>query len=323
MGVIVYRLVIRQILGAPMLIQIFATFGLMILMRYVAFYFFKPNYRSIQQTLLSGNIDLGGVYLAVPPLAAAVGAFLTTGAVYVLIHKTRMGGALQATAEDREAAALMGIDTDRMFMLAWGIGAATAGIAGSLLSTFFYIFPEVGGIFGLIAFVPVTLGGFGNVAGAFVAGILIGVIEALAGHFYDPALKTVSFTPCSSECLFPPPGTPPSEVGEGIRVWKTGTVCPARSDACGRCRLPVHFPQAVPAGPGDQGLSLRGAGVGLERARGIHGAGIAWKRDLLRRGGLCDRGGPDPLGMDTVDRHGPRHGSAAVSLSYSGTPASA
>ena len=85
----------------------------------------------------------------------------------------------------------MGIDTDRMFTLAWGIGAATAGIAGSLLSAFFYIFPEVGGIFGLIAFVAVTLGGFGNVAGAFVAGILIGIIEALAGHFYDPALKTV------------------------------------------------------------------------------------------------------------------------------------
>ncbi|MEK6537368.1 MAG: branched-chain amino acid ABC transporter permease [Actinomycetota bacterium] len=191
MGMIVYRLVIRRILGAPMLIQIFATFGMMILMRYVAFYFFKPNYRSIQQTLLSGNIDLRGVYLSIPQLAAAVGAFLTTGAVYVLIHRTRVGGALQATAEDREAAALMGIDTDRMFTLAWGIGAATAGIAGSLLSTFFYIFPEVGGIFGLIAFVAVTLGGFGNVAGAFVAGILIGVVEAMAGYLYDPALKTV------------------------------------------------------------------------------------------------------------------------------------
>ena len=191
MGMIVYRLVIRRILGAPMLIQIFATFGMMILMRYVAFYFFKPNYRSIQQTLLSGNIDLRGVYLSIPQLAAAVGAFLTTGAVYVLIHRTRVGGALQATAEDREAAALMGIDTERMFTLAWGIGAATAGIAGSLLSTFFYIFPEVGGIFGLIAFVAVTLGGFGNVAGAFVAGILIGVVEAMAGYLYDPALKTV------------------------------------------------------------------------------------------------------------------------------------
>jgi len=190
-GMIVYRVVIRRILGAPMLIQIFSTFGLMILMRYVAFYFFTPNYRTIQETVLTGKIGIHGVYIPLPQLAAAAGAFLTTGAVYLLIHRTRVGGALQATAENREAAALMGIDTDRMFTLAWGIGAATAGIAGSLLSNFFYIFPEVGGIFGLIAFVAVALGGFGNVAGAFLAGILIGVVEALAGYLYDPALKSI------------------------------------------------------------------------------------------------------------------------------------
>jgi len=191
LGVAVYRLVIRRIIGAPMLIQIFATFGLMILLRYLAFYFFKPNYRFVQKTLLSGTLNLWGVYITKPQLVAALGAFVTTGAVYFLIHRPRIGGALQATAEDREAAALMGIDTDRMFALAWGIGAATAGIAGSLLANFFYIFPEVGGIFGLIAFVAVTLGGFGNVAGAFLAGVLIGVVEALAGFLYDPALKTI------------------------------------------------------------------------------------------------------------------------------------
>ncbi|MCL5966739.1 MAG: branched-chain amino acid ABC transporter permease [Deltaproteobacteria bacterium] len=191
LGVVTYRLVIRRIIGAPMLIQIFTTFGIMILLRYVAFYFFKPNYRSIQKTLISGTVNLGGVYLSIPQAVAAAGALVTTGAVYFLIHRTRVGGALQATAEDRDAASLMGIDTDRMFTLAWGIGAATAGIAGSLLSTFFYIFPEVGGIFGLTAFVAVTLGGFGNVAGAFFAGILIGVVEALAGYLYDPALKTI------------------------------------------------------------------------------------------------------------------------------------
>ncbi len=191
LGVAVYRLVIRRIIGAPMLIQIFATFGLMILLRYLAFYFFKPNYRFVQKTLLSGTLNLWGVYITKSQLVAALGAFVTTGAVYFLIHRTRIGGALQATAEDREAAALMGVDTDRMFALAWGIGAATAGIAGSLLANFFYIFPEVGGIFGLIAFVAVTLGGFGNVAGAFLAGVLIGVVEALAGFLYDPALKTI------------------------------------------------------------------------------------------------------------------------------------
>ncbi len=191
LGVAVYRLVIRRILGAPMLIQIFATFGIMIFLRYVAFYFFKPNYRVVDKTLVSGSIRLRTVYLPETMLVAAAGALVATAAVYYLIHRTRVGGALQATAEDRDAAALMGVDTDRMFTLAWGIGAATAGIAGSLLSNFFYVFPEVGGTFGLIAFVAVALGGFGNVAGAFYAGILIGLVEALAAYLFAPSLKSV------------------------------------------------------------------------------------------------------------------------------------
>ncbi len=191
LGVAVYRLVIRRILGAPMLLQIFATFGIMIFLRYVAFFFFKPNYRAIDRTIVSGSFRLWKVYVPATTLLAAGGALVATAAVYWLIHRTRVGGALLATAEDREAAALMGIDTDRMFTLAWGIGAATAGIAGSLLSNFFYVFPEVGGTFGLIAFVAVTLGGFGNVAGAFYAGILIGLVEALAGYLFAPSLKSV------------------------------------------------------------------------------------------------------------------------------------
>ena len=83
----------------------------------------------------------------------------------------------------------MGIDSHRMFALAWGIGAACAGAAGALLSTFFPIFPEVGANFILIAFVVVNLGGFGSVAGAFWAGILVGVIEVMGGLLLGPQYK--------------------------------------------------------------------------------------------------------------------------------------
>jgi branched-chain amino acid transport system permease protein len=76
-----------------------------------------------------------------------------------------------------------------MFMLAWGLGAACAGIAGGLLSTFFPIFPEVGANFILIAFVVVNLGGFGSVAGAFWAGILVGVVEVMGGLLVGPQYK--------------------------------------------------------------------------------------------------------------------------------------
>jgi branched-chain amino acid transport system permease protein len=100
--------------------------------------------------------------------------------------------ALEATAEDRQAAALMGINTERMFALGWGIGAACVGVAAAFLANFFYIFPYVGSLFALIAFVTVALGGFGSILGSLVAGVIIGLIEVLGGLFIAPAFKYVA-----------------------------------------------------------------------------------------------------------------------------------
>ncbi len=188
-GVVTYRMIIRRIMHAPMLVQIFTTFGMMIFLRYVIFFFFKPDYRSIGNTVLSGNVKFLGVYVGIPETVAALGAFLTTGVIYWIINHTKIGGAITATSENRVAAQLMGIDPDRIFSLSWGIGGAAAGIAGALLSNFFYIFPEVGGVFGLTAFVVVCFGGFGNIHGAFIAGLIVGLIESLGGYIAPPEYK--------------------------------------------------------------------------------------------------------------------------------------
>ncbi len=189
LGAAIYHLIIRRILTAPMLSQVFATFGLMILLRGAAQYLWKPDFRSVGHSVVSGKIGLGAIQFGLPQVAAAIGAVLTTAAVWWFLRSTRLGAALEATAADKEAAALMGIDTQRMFALAWGIGAACAGIAGVLLSSYFPIFPEVGANFILIAFVLVALGGFGSVAGAFWAGILVGIVEVLGGFLLGPAYK--------------------------------------------------------------------------------------------------------------------------------------
>ena len=188
-GVLLYKLVIRRITDAPMVSQIFTTFGLMILLRGVAQFFWKPDFRSIENSWVSGTARLGGFQLGRPQLVAGVGAIVVTTVVYVFLNRTKWGAALEATAADKEAAQLMGIDSHKMFALAWGIGAACAGAAGGLLSTFFPIFPEVGANFILIAFVVVNLGGFGSVAGAFWAGILVGVIEVMGGLLLGPQYK--------------------------------------------------------------------------------------------------------------------------------------
>jgi len=191
LGVAVYKTVIRRILDAPMLAQIFATFGLLVFLRGVAQVIFSPNYRSIKDPILSGTLELGGIIFSVPQLASAVGAVVVTGLVYWFLTRTETGWALQAVAQDKQAASLMGIDSDWMYALAWGVSSACVAVAGSLISNFYYIFPEVGFKFGLIAYVTVALGGFGSVNGALVAGLIVGIAEVLGGYLIGPQFKYV------------------------------------------------------------------------------------------------------------------------------------
>ncbi|MGA3175028.1 MAG: branched-chain amino acid ABC transporter permease [Syntrophorhabdales bacterium] len=191
LGVITYYLLIRKIINAPMLSQIFVTFGVLIFLRGLAQFLWKADYRAIPQCLLSGNLNISGIYIGVPQLVAAAGAIVCNGLIFLFLKKTRAGMGLEAVAEDKEAARLMGINSDRMFALAWGIGIASVGVAGALLANFYYVFPEVGGNFGLIAFVVVALGGFGSVVGAFIAGVAVGLVEVMSGYLLAPSIKFV------------------------------------------------------------------------------------------------------------------------------------
>jgi branched-chain amino acid transport system permease protein len=189
LGIITYYALIKKIINAPMLAQIFVTFGLLIFLRGMAQFLWKVDYRMIPHTVLSGQLQLFNIYIGKPQFVAALGAIICNGLIFWFLKKTKLGMALEAVAEDKEAARLMGINSDRMFALAWGIGIASIGVAGALLSSFYYVFPEVGGNFGLIAFVVVALGGFGSVAGAFIAGIIVGLVEVMAGYLLAPSIK--------------------------------------------------------------------------------------------------------------------------------------
>lgn len=191
LGVATYRLIIRRIIAAPMVSQIFTTFGLMILFRGLAQFLWTPDFRMVDKPLVTGAFTIAGLSFGRPELVAAAGAVVCSGAIWWFLERTRLGAALEATAADREAAQLMGINSQRMFALAWGIGAACAGIAGALLVNFYPVFPDVGATFILIAFVVVALGGFGSVAGAFWAGIIVGVVEVMGGFLFGPEYKLV------------------------------------------------------------------------------------------------------------------------------------
>jgi branched-chain amino acid transport system permease protein len=189
LGWATYHGLIRRVLGGPMLAQVFATFGLAVFLRSAAQFAWGVDFRVVKDPWLSGRVALGNVFLGVPQIATSALALLAFGALWLFLSRSETGLALQATAQDRQAAALMGIDTDRMFALGWAIGAACVGAAGALLAMFFYVFPDVGGAFALLAYVTVALGGFGNVPATLVAGVLVGLVEVLAGLLIAPALK--------------------------------------------------------------------------------------------------------------------------------------
>src|SRR5205814_4242141 len=173
------------------MVQIFSTFGLAIVMRGLAQFFFTPDYRSVTHSWLGGRtISVAGIFLPVPQLAGAMVAIAAFVGLYFFINRTDFGRALEATREDAGAVALVGIDRNRVFALGWGLGAALVGLAGGIMAIFFYIYPDVGASFALIAYVTVALGGFGSVFGAFIAGIVVGLVEAATAMVLPASLKS-------------------------------------------------------------------------------------------------------------------------------------
>src|SRR6266566_2884441 len=118
-------------------------------------------------------------------------AIVMRGLAQFFINRTDFGRALEATREDAGAVALVGIDKNRVFALGWGLGASLVGLAGAIMAMFFYVYPDVGASFALIAYVTVALGGFGSVFGAFAGGIVVGLVEATTALVLPPSLKSV------------------------------------------------------------------------------------------------------------------------------------
>jgi branched-chain amino acid transport system permease protein len=188
-GVLIQRAIFQPILDAPHLTHVFASFGLAILLQNLALFFWSPDVRSIKTTYSSLSLRAGDFMISFPRLVAFVAAVGIMLGIHYFLKNTYTGRAIRATSQDPSAALLMGINTKRIFLLAFGIASACVGIAGALLIPFYYVFPSVGAYFVLTAFVIVVLGGMGSMTGAFFGGLIIGVIEAMSGYFISIAFK--------------------------------------------------------------------------------------------------------------------------------------
>lgn len=190
LGAIMYRSIIKPMIHAPSITHTLVTFGLGILLTNIAQFFWTADYRSISPELSTGVLSLAGVRLSVPQLIGGIGGLLFPGLLHLFLRKSRIGKALLAVSMDRDAAAVVGINVDKMFMLAFAIGIGLAGVSGALLSSFRYIAPGVGAAFIMIAFTSVTIGGLGSIPGAIVGGLILGLTETVGGFIIGPAWRS-------------------------------------------------------------------------------------------------------------------------------------
>jgi branched-chain amino acid transport system permease protein len=186
LGVICYSGFVKFLLRGPMIAQLLGTFGLMLLLRNLALLIFGSEDRALHHGLLvDKSFDIGmGVIIPATKLAAAGLSIVAFWGVWMLMNRTKVGKALTATSLNAQGARYMGIPTQKMNALAWGIGGGTVTLAGALIVNFWSVNPFIGLLFTMIAFAIVALGGFGSVPGAFFAGLVVGMITEIPG-FWD------------------------------------------------------------------------------------------------------------------------------------------
>jgi len=162
---------------------IIVTTGVWYVLDNLSLMLFGAEYRTVRTAISGTSFSLGDIIVSIPKFSGFVVSFLTAAGLALFMFKTRTGKALQATSLDREAANLMGINQYRIYNVAFGIGTAIAGIAGCVIIPFYYVYPSVGVVFDIRAFIIVVLGGLGSIPGAMLGGVVIGLIESVFSQF--------------------------------------------------------------------------------------------------------------------------------------------
>jgi branched-chain amino acid transport system permease protein len=190
-GAFLQKVFINRALNALPQNQILLTIGMGLVMSNSVMLAFTSDYKILSTTYSSSSVTVLGISISEPLVVSFVITLFITGALYWFLYRTDRGQAIRATAQDREAAQLMGINVKRMSIIAFGLGTALAAAAGALIAPTYYIFPQVGSVFTLKAFVITVLGGMGSIVGATLGGVLIGIAESVGGVYFGSGWKDV------------------------------------------------------------------------------------------------------------------------------------
>jgi branched-chain amino acid transport system permease protein len=183
------------------------TLGLAIVLENLALVWFKSDTRTIDTDYALSTVMIGPAMIALPKIIAFCGALAVAAVLFWIIRNTDLGRAIRAVAHEKQGARLMGIDVEKVYALSFGIGMACLGAAACFLLPAYYVNPQVGSGFVLIAFTIVVLGGMGSFGGALVGGLLIGVVESIGGLFLGDSLGQMGiFAIFIAVLLFRPQG---------------------------------------------------------------------------------------------------------------------
>lgn len=191
-GYLLQRFVIGKASHGKDEIILLITLGVSIIIENAALFFFTATGRSVLVPYDLDGIDLGVTYAVWPEIAALVGAFVITFALWLFMTRTDTGKAIRAVAKERQGAQLMGINVEHIFAVTFGLGIAIVAVAASLLVPTYAVHPQTGNMFVLIAFTVVVLGGMGSFVGALVGGFLIGITEQLGRLYMGESLGVIT-----------------------------------------------------------------------------------------------------------------------------------
>ena len=192
LGVAIQRGLISRILDKKSILpenQVILTVGVAMILANSARLIFGSDYKSVYTSYSTKTFFLGNVSVSVPLLAAFAISVFITGIIFILLVRTDLGRSIRAVAQDKQAAILMGINPAKMYAITFGLGAALAGAAGSLLMPVYYLFPDIGGAFTLKAFIITALGGMGSSVGAILGGLTLGLAESFGATYISPGYK--------------------------------------------------------------------------------------------------------------------------------------
>jgi branched-chain amino acid transport system permease protein len=192
-GGVSYRVVMRPIIQASHNVQVFTTVGLSIALQNVALVLWAGDSRFVRTDYYAVVVRLAGAVLNLAQLIAFAVAVVFTAALFAFMRWSYTGKVMRATAQDRDASALMGIDTDRVYALTWAVGITCVGVAGVLLAPIYPVYPTAGLQFVLIAYVAVVLGGLGDMAGALIAALVVAAVEVIGSYVIGTAWKEILY----------------------------------------------------------------------------------------------------------------------------------